>query len=81
MSEIKGNTNVVRSVCVTPDNKYVVSGSEDRTVRITNIQAGELFHVIKGHTDWVNRVCATDEYVVSGSRDRTVSVMPLTEES
>ena len=36
---LKGHTGSVNSVCVTPDNKHVVS-SEDEIIRITQIRDG-----------------------------------------
>ena len=69
----------VRSVCVTSDNKYVVSGSHDNTVRITQLKTGKLVCVIKGHTSWVTSVCVTSDnkYVVSGSSDETIRITRL----
>ena len=68
------HTPKVCSVCVTSNNKYTVSGSWDKTVKITRLDTGKLVHVIKGHTDWVESVCVTSDnkYVVSGSNDETV---------
>ena len=75
----KPHTDWVRSVCVTSDNKYVVSGSNDNTVRITRLDTGELVRVIRGHTDWVRSVCVTldNKFVVSGSYDGTVQITRL----
>ena len=75
----KPHTDWVMSVCVTSDNKYVVSGSLDKTVQITRLDTGEYVHVIKGHTNRVRSVCVTSDnkYVVSGSDDRTVRITLL----
>lgn len=67
----------VTSVCVTPNNTYVVSGSY-RTVRITRLDNGELFRVMENHTNdikfgyWLHGVvCVTadNKYVVYGSNN------------
>ena len=42
--EIKGHTRSVSSVCVTPDGEHVVSGSDDKTVRITRAPVGKHVH-------------------------------------
>ena len=75
----KPHTDWVRSVCVTSDNKYVVSGSGDNTVRISLFGTGELVRVIKGHTKYVTSVCVTpdNKYVVSGSDDNAVRITRL----
>ena len=39
---LKGHTRSVNSVCVTPDNKHVVSASEDGIIRIAQIRDGKL---------------------------------------
>ena len=58
-----------RCVCVTRDNKYVVSGANDKTVRITRLDNGELVRVIGGHKGCVYYVYVTSDnkYVVSAS--------------
>ena len=75
----KPHTHFISSVCVTADNKYVVSGSLDKTVRITRLDTGKLVHVIKGNTNWVSSVCVTSDnkYVVSFSSDKTVGITCL----
>ena len=35
---LQGHTDSVRSVAITSDNKYIVSGGNDKTVRIWNLQ-------------------------------------------
>ena len=66
----------VSSVCVTKDGK-IVSGSEDKTVRVWDMQGKELA-ICRGHEDWVNSVCVTkDGKIVSGSADKTVRVWDM----
>ena len=73
MSLVKTYKNVhthhTRCVCVTRDNKYVVSGSWDKTVRITCLDTGELVRVIDGHHGDIYYVYVTSDnkYVVSAS--------------
>ncbi|KIJ06850.1 hypothetical protein PAXINDRAFT_44442, partial [Paxillus involutus ATCC 200175] len=58
------------------DGKMVVSGSEDKTVRIWDGESGEVMHVFEGHKDEVNSVEFSwdSSRVVSGSDDHTVRV-------
>ena len=74
--QLKGHTGCVRSVCVTPDNKHVVSASDDYTIRITRISDGKLIREIKGHTAYISDICVTPDgkHVVSGSFDKTIRV-------
>jgi DNA-binding beta-propeller fold protein YncE len=69
----------VLSVAVTPDGKYVVSGSEDKTVRVWELATGKEVRRFMGHRSGVNRVAVTPDgqYVVSGSHDETVRLWEL----
>ena len=40
----------VTSVAITSDNKYIVSGGHDKTVRIWNLQDKTQEAVLQGHT-------------------------------
>ena len=64
--------NWVRSVAITSDNKYIVSGGMDKTVRIWNLQDKTQEAVLQGHTDSVKSVAITSDnkYIVSGGVTR-----------
>ena len=38
------------------DGSRVVSGSEDKTVKVWNVETGELLHTLEGHSDEVTSV-------------------------
>ena len=53
---LQGHTEVVSySVAITSDNKYIVSGGYDNTVRIWNLQDKTQEAVLQGHTDYVSK--------------------------
>ncbi len=53
----QGHTGSVNSVAFSPDGSMVVSGSEDRTVRLWDAKTGEAIgQPFSGHTNWVNSV-------------------------
>ncbi len=67
----------VRSVVLSADGRYLVSGSEDNTVRVWDWQTPEAApRVLSGHEYTVTSVAlsADGRYVVSGSEDNTVRV-------
>lgn len=57
------HTNVINDICVTPNNKFLVSASRDCTVRITSLQTGKLDRVITHYKDDkdVVGVCVTPD--------------------
>jgi WD40 repeat protein len=67
---------VVRGVAVSADGRLVLSGSDDKTVRVWDVANGKLLHTLEGNTDWVRgvSVSADGRVVVSGSDDETVRV-------
>lgn len=64
---LEGHKEGVRSVAVTPDGRCAVSGSEDGTVRVWNLDTAEC-RVLKGHQRAVRAVVVTPDgrCVVSG---------------
>jgi len=67
-------TDRVRSVAFSPDTKMIVSGSDDRTVRVWEISTGKCLQILQGHTNSVFSVVfnADGNTVASGSTDQTV---------
>ena len=47
---LEGHTKYVSSVAITSDNKYIISGGYDNTVRIWNLQDKTQEAVLQGHT-------------------------------
>ena len=69
----------VRSVAISPDGQYIVSGGSDRLIRVARLDDDTGVRVIEGHTDDVMSVAVSPdgEYIISGSIDRTVRVARL----
>ena len=76
VQKLTGHQGLVRSVAVTPDGRYIVSGSEDMTVRVWERDTGKEVQKLTGHQSGVTSVAVTPDgrYIVSGSEDKTVRV-------
>jgi serine/threonine protein kinase len=69
----------VNTVVVSPDGKTIISGSDDRTIKIWDLSSQKLLRTLKGHTDWVYDIAisADSQTLVSGSRDKTIKIWNL----
>ena len=74
--KLTGHTDWVRSVAVSPDGKWAASGSDDKTVKIWDLESGECRATLVGHTNLVRSVAITPDgkLILSGSSDDTLRV-------
>ena len=73
---LEGHFEKVTSIAVTSDNKYAVSGSLDKTIRIWNLLEKTQEFLLQGHSGGVTSVSLTSDnkFVVSGSNDSTIRI-------
>jgi WD40 repeat protein len=74
-----GHSSFILAVAIDPKGEYIVSGSDDKTVKIWELETGKLVNTLKGHSSSVRAVAIDPkgEYIVSGSDDGTVKVWDL----
>ncbi|MBM5817458.1 MAG: hypothetical protein FJ083_13005, partial [Cyanobacteria bacterium K_Offshore_surface_m2_239] len=78
---LKGHTSWVRSVAFSPDGKRIVSGSDDKTLRIWDSATGKpIGPPLQGHSNTVASVAFSPDsrYIVSGSLDSTLRLWDAT---
>jgi len=73
---IKGHTGKINSVAISSDNTFIISGSNDKTIRIWDVVSGECIKILEGHNSRISSVALSknnnDQFIVSGSWDKTV---------
>lgn len=74
----EGHKELVQDIVFSPNGEYLVSGSDDKTVRLIVVNTGKYF-VCSGHTQWVVSVAFSPngEMFASASRDKTVKVWKI----
>jgi WD40 repeat protein/ankyrin repeat protein len=77
--ELKGHTERVTSLMMSPDGLKAISGSEDNKIRLWSLVSGECEMVLKGHTDAITSLAWSVDglKLLSGSKDGTVRLWSL----
>ena len=76
---LKGHSNSVTALALTPDGKRVISASNDNTLKVWDLADGKEVLTLKGHSLWVKAVALTPDgkRVISASSDSTLKVWDL----
>ena len=71
-----GHKGWVESVATSPDSTWMASGSDDKTVKIWDLQTGACRATLEGHTGQVRCVAITPDgkRILSGADDGTIRV-------
>jgi WD40 repeat protein len=72
------HSQYVNSVAVSSNNRYIISGSSDKTVKVWDFETGDLKHTIQEPT-YVRSVAITtdNQYIASGGGDKAIYVWKL----
>jgi WD40 repeat protein len=75
-----GHTYWVTTVAISPDGKYVVTGSGDQTAILWESSSGKKLRTFQGHASWIKGVAMSGNcvYLVTGSADRTAILWETT---
>jgi WD40 repeat protein len=72
---LKGHADKIKCLVRLPDNNSIASGSKDKTIKIWNINTGQLLATLLGHNDKIR--CLTvlpNGNLASGSADKNIRI-------
>ncbi len=77
--ELKGHEGLVYSVAISPDGCWALSGSNDNTLRLWDLETGAMVRKLEGHTGKVFSVAILPDgkCALSGSVDHTIRLWDL----
>jgi WD40 repeat protein len=73
---LKGHSDTIHSIAATADGRFALSGGEEFSLRLWDVQSGRVLQELDGHTDGVTSVVFSGDgrYALSGSFDKTLKV-------
>ncbi|KAF8712430.1 hypothetical protein AX14_013105 [Amanita brunnescens Koide BX004] len=75
--QLQGHDAEVSSIALSPDGSKIISGSEDKTIRVWDAGTGvEILPALRGHDDAIFSVAISPDgsKIISGSEDMTIRV-------
>jgi U3 small nucleolar RNA-associated protein 13 len=75
----KAHDKDINAIDISPDDRLFVTASQDRTIKVFNLEDGQVLGVLKGHRRGVfsARFSVTERVLASGSGDGTVRLWSL----
>ena len=76
---VKAHSGSVDALAVTADGRWAVSGSEDWTLRLWDLEKNQVVRTFEGHAGIIHTVAITPDgrLALSGSEDRTIRLWDL----
>ena len=75
VTDLRGHTESVRSICQIGKTNYIASASFDHTIKIWDLNTNECIQTLTEHTSSViNILYHSDGYLISSSKDKTIKI-------
>ena len=75
---MEGHSSTVQALAFSPDGQYVITGSDDHTVRMYDVGGDGVREIkcFKGHKGWVQALTFTPDgrHIITASHDQTVKI-------
>lgn len=83
MQSFTGHSHIIPCLVISADSKILISGSRDKTIKMWELETGELIRTLKGHTDGVHTLALSPDgqIIASGSADKTIKLWHLETEN
>ncbi|WP_372368674.1 protein kinase [Candidatus Uabimicrobium sp. HlEnr_7] len=71
-----GHTSPVNSIVISNDGKWLISGSDDKTIRLWSLKTRKVVTVLAGHNSSILKVAISPQgqFIASGSSDKTIRI-------
>lgn len=76
LSDAVSRTKWITALVISPDGKHLISGADDQTVKIWELETGRLIRTLQGHSDAISSVAISPDgkKIASSSDDKTVKL-------
>ena len=81
ISTFLGHAGSVIAVALSADGRWAISGSDDKTLKLWDVETGQVLRTFRGHAGSVNAVAlsADGRRAISGSYDKTLKLWDLSD--
>jgi WD40 repeat protein len=79
MANLIGHTGTITTIAMTQDGRVAITGSNDQSLKVWDLETGQILHTLTGHSGFVTAVAVTldGRLAVSTSGDKSLKVWDL----